>query len=97
MSVVRPQVFIDHAHPIMKKGKGVSTSVVLRRFKALFGVTPLVCSVAWKKIGTNLPSKASLKHLLWSLLFLKVYATEHCNRALTGVDEKHSDSGLGGS
>lgn len=69
MSDVPPQVFIDHANPIMKKGKGVSTSVVLRRFKAFFGVTPLVCTVAWKKLGVNLPSKASPKHLLWSYYF----------------------------
>lgn len=88
LGIVSPRVFIDHAHPILRRGKGIRTNVFLRRFKALLGVTPLVCSVAWKKLSAKLPEKAKPRHLLWALLFLKVYATEHCNRALTGVDEK---------
>ena len=46
-----------------------------RTFRTLFGVSPEVCVDLWhlcqfKKKGTR------PKHILWALLFIKVYATE---------------------
>ena len=36
----------------------------------------------------SLPKQASPVHLLWSLMFLKVYASEHINSMIAEVDEK---------
>lgn len=45
-----------------------------RDFRALFGVGPTVCNQLWQRC--NFHPKTKMKHLLWGLLFLKVYATE---------------------
>ena len=45
-----------------------------RKFKAHFGVTPEVCAEVWYSIKK--PTNARPKHLLWALLFLKLYETE---------------------
>jgi len=43
----------------------------------------------WSMISTEVPSGASFLHLLWGLLFLKVYATESILCGIVGgVDEK---------
>lgn len=65
-----------------------------RRFSAWFGTDPQTCAILWEKLnyygwldyagirGTH------PKHLLWSLMFLKCYATEAVHSANVGVDEK---------
>jgi len=58
-----------------------------RKFRAFYGVSPEVCGILWNKL-TNKPSGSQTKHLLWCLLFLKRYNTEHVNAALVDVDEK---------
>ncbi|KAG9399900.1 hypothetical protein AC1031_011321 [Aphanomyces cochlioides] len=58
-----------------------------RRFKSMFGVSPSIASILWKDLQPT-PSDAKPCHLLWALLFLKVYATEHVHAALCQVDEK---------
>lgn len=68
----------------IKKSKCVGT----RRFKSFFGVSPLVCSITWKMIYSKLPSEATPKHLLWSLCFLKQYASEHTRHLIFQTDEK---------
>lgn len=65
-----------------------STYVALRRFKAFFGVTPTVCAICWEVLKDNLPQGAEPKHLLWALLFLKQYCSEHNRRSILGADEK---------
>ena len=45
-----------------------------RDFRGLFGISANVCSVAWNLC--DFPSGTKPKHLLWALLFLKVYGTE---------------------
>lgn len=59
-----------------------------RRFRSLFGTSPLICSIAWTLIQPSLPDGGEPKHLLWALLFMKTYMTEHAMRVLTGADEK---------
>ena len=39
-------------------------------------------------IYEKLPIKAHRKYLLWALIFLKIYATEHVNSVRTNADEK---------
>jgi hypothetical protein len=67
-----------------------AASIKLRRFKALFGITPHMCALIWNIMDDNQchPSGGRLQHLLWSIMFLKQYGTEAMNRALTRVDEK---------
>ena len=73
---------------IFSKAHGMQKSVRKRRFVSLFGVSPSVCASMWAIIFKKLPADAKPKHLMWAALFLKVYATEHVNSILTGVDCK---------
>jgi len=63
-----------------------------RRFRAWFGVDAMHCSLLWQLLletpSIRLPKNADPKHLLWSLLFLKQYSTEHVHAAQVGVDVK---------
>jgi hypothetical protein len=47
-------------------------------FRSLFGIGPAVCGHLWDHFSywKWLPPKMRPKHLLWALLFLKVYSTE---------------------
>lgn len=60
----------------------------LRRFKGLFGLSPNICEIVWEKIKNQLPNSFEPSHLLWALLFLKCYNTEHVNHAIIGANEK---------
>ena len=50
----------------------------LRRFRAFFGASPEVCSQLWDHLSPSetINRLARPKHLLWALVFLKVYASE---------------------
>ena len=65
-----------------------SSEVGDRRFRSLFGVSPVGCGEIWIRISPMLPGSGQPKHLLWSLLFMKTYYTEHTLRVITGADEK---------
>lgn len=65
-----------------------SVLVGLRRFKSFFGVSPNVCAVIWHLIKSDSSSSNEPKHLLWALLFLKQYGTEHERRTILKKDEK---------
>ena len=62
-----------------------------RRFRELFGVGPLVALAAFSllcELGL-LPDGGTLKHLMWTLCFLKVYPTEQVLCSLCGgIDPK---------
>ena len=54
-----------------------------RRFRSFFGASSRLVAILWNKIeksGISEPG-AKPKHLLWALLFLKVYSTieVHCS------------------
>lgn len=65
-----------------------SKKIGVRRFKAFFGVTPLVCSTIWNQIKTNSERGSQPKHLLWCLNFFKQYTGEHTRHVLFKSDEK---------
>jgi hypothetical protein len=79
---------------IMGRRNAYTTETSRRRFASWFGTEPLVCSILWKKlVHSGWFDHAGMrgtdpKHLLWTLLFLKCYATESVNSAIVGVDEK---------
>ena len=59
-----------------------------RRFRASYGVSPEVCTQVWQMIYHSLPMLLTFDHLLWALLFMKIYATESVLAGSVGVDEK---------
>lgn len=62
-----------------------------RRFRAFFGASAAVCSDIWGMLRPEetMPKGSKPEHLLWSLVFLKVYASEQVLRSLVGSpDEK---------
>ena len=62
-----------------------------RRFRAIFSVSPCVCAIVWNTLGSSLPPNSMPEHVMCTLLFLKVYATEHINCSITAWDEKNSE------
>ena len=70
-----------------------SPSLRDHRFRSLFGVSSRVCAVLWEYLrrhGSFQRKKGSSpKHLLWALLFLKLYGNEETHASLVGgVDRK---------
>lgn len=52
------------------------------RFKSLFGACPIVIAAAWELIKASVDDNIDQSHLLWGLVFLKVYAPNeetHCS------------------
>ena len=53
------------------------------RFKSIFGDSSLVIAALWKLINDDVDG-LEVKHLLWALVFLKVYNTEDTHCCLVG-------------
>lgn len=80
-------VFWNEGLCYIKHSSSKSSLIGLRKFRSFFGVSPTICELLW----TNMKNKMSgsqTKHLLWCLLFLKAYNTEHINASIVNVDEK---------
>jgi hypothetical protein len=62
-----------------------------RAFRAHFGVDSLVCSYIWAmlKAHSKLPKAAEPKHLLWALMWLKLYKSEP---AMVSIAKVHSNT-----
>jgi hypothetical protein len=65
--------FLYYGDSILKRAKAEVT-LGDRDFRALFGVGANICSIIWNSCCFSTTTKP--KHLLWTLMFLKVYATE---------------------
>jgi len=59
-----------------------------RRYKAFFGISPDTCARIWFLIGRKHPEGSKPKHLLWGLMFLRLYATEYVHASIAMCDEK---------
>ena len=57
-----------------------------RRFRSFFGTSKEVVIFLWDLLAAHnlLPDKATIKHLLWALYFMKVYATENSTCSVLG-------------
>ena len=57
-----------------------------RKFRALFGCSPAVVLALWELLESSdlVPAGGRLLHLLWALLFVKVYPTEETLVTLCG-------------
>jgi hypothetical protein len=83
-------VVLDAAKIIINKQDG-SSEIEDRRFRELFGCSPLVVLELWKLLLSNLTIEGSpeVVHLLWALTFLKLYTKESTtSRLVGGIDEK---------
>ena len=60
------------------------------RFRATFGVGAYICAVPWHLLDPyeNMPQGVKPQHLLFALLFLKLYLNERTNADICGVDKK---------
>jgi hypothetical protein len=84
------ETFVDHGRKIFRKHKLARKDTDERRFLATFGVGPVVCLTIWNLLleTANLPPGSFEYHLLWGLMFLKLYCAESIHAALAGCDEK---------
>jgi hypothetical protein len=86
-----PKAIERIAQPIINAGNPFGSAQVHgRRFRAFFGVTSYHVSLLWDMCvdKCNVPLGSMPKHLLWSLLFLRLYSCEHVSAAMCGCDEK---------
>ena len=66
----------------------------LRQFKAHFGVSPFIVCCLWNRLieermlSTTTEQPASPRHLLWALLFLKLYTSEEVLSRICGTTAK---------
>lgn len=78
------------AQCITRRSPALSRSINRRRFNANFGVNSHVISYVWELLlqKDNLPKGFRPTHLLWTLVFMKLYACEAITSALCQCDEK---------
>jgi len=71
---------------ILRKINILQTYDDIRRFWAVFGVSPSIFLLAWRFIAAygTIPSGWMPHHLLWGLLFLKVYVSEDIHVQIVG-------------
>lgn len=73
---------------ILNQAHGLSFRSTLKRYRALFGVSPHTASKLWALLLGSIPEKSNPEHLLWALMRLKTYATDAVCTALVQVDGK---------
>ena len=86
--IITPDAFKRLAHTVAGvRGNGQEG---MRRFKAKFGCSPDVCSDLWERLSAlpRRPRRMLPKHLLWGLLFLKLYNTESVLAEMVGAERK---------
>lgn len=59
-----------------------------RSFRGMFGVTSTTASALWALLESTISKKTQPVHLLWTLLFLKVYSTKNIHFSIAKCDPK---------
>ena len=90
--LVEPHVFLDEGLKIMNRSGTGSEETQEHRFKSLFGIPFSIVEILWSIIdpfNDNTLNGVEPKHLLWALMFLKLYGTEDNVVSLAGgCDDK---------
>ena len=73
---------------IMGRAEVSDSSDFKMAFGACFGMSPNLYVRVWDEIEDVLPSAAMIPHLLWVLLFLKVYGTEDTMAVMVQTTQK---------
>ena len=66
----------------------VRSDIAKRDFLSLFGITPTTCVDLWRRMMIPADSTVTPRHVLWGLLFLKVYASETVLCAIAKTTKK---------
>lgn len=85
---VLENIFMTEANFVFGHARGSNVQCPLRKFKALFGISPTVCATGWNSIQSSLPEKCLPKYLLWACMVLKIYSSEHIHCTLVNTSEK---------
>ena len=85
---VHPSTFASRGRSITGRAGALDSVPQERRFRALFAVSPDLCSIIWTRLGSYKPDNCDPIHLLWCLLFLKVCGTEHFFATIASVERK---------
>jgi hypothetical protein len=90
MATVSAETFLLQGRLILGHRSNISFTVEDRRFRGNFGTTPVICAILWGKISPNeiMPKGVKCCHLLWALMFLKLYVSEHVLCSMAKCDEK---------
>ena len=80
--------FLHLSHMHFNLSISTSPELNLRRFKALFGVSPDICCLIYENLVDVWPNGGQVKHILYALGFLKRYDTDDARRCLLGEDKK---------
>mmetsp|Transcript_7782 Transcript_7782/g.21700 ORF Transcript_7782/g.21700 Transcript_7782/m.21700 type:complete len:85 (-) Transcript_7782:35-289(-) len=79
MTKIAPSTVVDLGLILMKKCPvqgGMASHTQKRRWKSLFGASPIVISKLWHLVdperNPRVPSNPELKHLMWAMIFLRV-------------------------
>ena len=80
------KTFAKEGSLILKRQSSRTSNEFDRDFRSLFGCSPVVCGVLW--VRCNFPEWVEPKHLLWTLMFLKIYENEKTLATLAGVGDR---------
>lgn len=78
--------FVKEGSLILQRKRTTISKTFDRDFRTLFGCSLIVCGVIWVKC--KFPRWVEPKHLLWALMFLKLYETEKTLATLAGIGDR---------
>lgn len=81
-------IFWIQGHEMTRHSADGSFDIGMRRFRALFGISHVACAYVWKLLQERHPAGSEPRHMLYALLFLRVYETEHVHSCISDRDEK---------
>ena len=85
---VHPSIFFNKGLEIAGSRTQTLCDTNMKYFRSHFGVSPGVACIIWDMIFVQLPNGFHFFHVLWGLMFMKVYATTPVLAGKVGVDEK---------
>ena len=95
IKIIHCRTFVFYANITLKHSNVLKADTIERRFRSLYGLSPDITAIlrhrlvdAKERGDLELPSNSQPYHLLWALLFMKLYNNEHMNAHVTGVDIK---------
>ena len=84
---VHPRIFYERGLQIAGIRTITLNNTNMEYFRSHFGTSPGVASIIWDMIYFRLPSSYSFIHVLWGLLFMKVYSTAPVLAGKVDADE----------
>ena len=78
--------FVEMRKELMSRRKKVAAKTEMSRFRSMFGCGPSICAKLWIRISLamEIANGGKPHHLLWALMFLKLYCAESVLASLAG-------------